>query len=112
MILAILAPKNTQILEISKNVKYKPLLTFDFKGSLFFNFFDLALYFSANSIFSKISTRGWFLEATVVFPWYLLNHSSYRPQPPSKNLQMALLNKSCNGDDIVTFTVLELEAQM
>ena len=24
---------------------------------------------------------------------------------------MALLNKSCNGDDIVTFTVLELEAQ-
>ena len=33
-------------------------------------------------------------------------------QTGSKNLQIDLLNKSCNGDDIVALTVLVVEAQM
>ena len=40
LFLANSGPKHPQILEISKNAKYKPLLTFDFKGSSFFAFFD------------------------------------------------------------------------
>ena len=48
----------------------------------------------------------------MVFPQYLRNRLSYRLQTGSKNLQIDLLNKSCNGNELVASTVLVLEAQM
>ena len=82
-------------------------------GVAFFTFW-IGPYTSWQTRFLKIieGPRLILRGKTVVFPQYLQNRLSYRLQTGSKNLQIDLLKKSCNGDDIVASTVLVQEVKM